>query len=316
MANKPLPLPQPQPQPLSHPQPQSNKQIQTPNLRSTLASSSEPYTVHSISTLKNKNDPDLVELQFLTSATINTKKGDRVRISLANGQYFVLKVPEEYDDEFHEITSNSRYKLLAKFSHQQDDSISYEAALARANAIVLFYSLAHSLCRRDGGVWISASIDFYLCTGAMSVMYVLFLVARNKNGQHFHEAKLTLKTETLRKIPPHEEFFVGAGVMSANQPPQIDRGSHPPTKEKLVDEKMINLTNTPPVDSWIHKPLLVRCAPNLPTKIDGVTCTPSSQLRVNGIPIPFETKLFKGIAMIRIANLDGSPKDYFTKRNR
>ena len=205
MANKPLP----QPQLLPHPQPQSNKQIQTPNLRSTLASSSEPYTVHSISTLKNKNDPDLVELQFLTSATINTKKGDRVRISLANGQYFVLKVPEEYDDEFHEITSNSRYKLLAKFSHQQDDSISYEAALARANAIVLFYSLAHSLCRRDGGVWISASIDFYLCTGAMSVMYVLFLVARNKNGQHFHEAKLTLKTETLRKIPPHEEFFVG-----------------------------------------------------------------------------------------------------------
>ena len=91
-----------------------------------------------------------------------------------------------------------------------------------------------------------------------------------------------------------------------------------PTAAKATNSttKDNNLTNIPPKSSWIHSPILVRCAPSVPCSIDGIKCTPTSQLRVNVVPIPFETELFKGYAMIRIANLKGSPDDYFRKRAR
>jgi len=78
----------------------------------------------------------------------------------------------------------------------------------------------------------------------------------------------------------------------------------------------VDLTQVPPVSTWIHSPLLIRAAPHVPHKVDGIKCTATSQLRVNKVPIPFETDLFKGVAMIRVANLSDSPKGYFKGRNR
>jgi len=48
--------------------------------------------------------------------------------------------------------------------------------------------------------------------------------------------------------------------------------------------------------------------------MDGVSAY--GALPINAAPIPFETKLFKGHAMIRIADLGTSPADYFDGKRR
>ena len=167
--------------------------IRSPN------SSNMPFRVQTISTMKSKTDTDLMEQQFTTTTTVNPTKGSRVRITLDNGQYFVLRMPENYDGLFHEITSNSKFRLLAKFEGKPDEAgaapaapppaITYESALAKGNAIVLCYSLVHSIVRRNysvpSSVFLSlpvGSVDFYLCCGAMSVLYLIYLMARSRSS--------------------------------------------------------------------------------------------------------------------------------------
>ena len=80
------------------------------------SNSSAPFRVQTVSTMSSKADPDLIDQTFTVETTVRPSKGSRVRITLNNGQYFVLKIPRVYDDMYHEITSNTRHKLLAKFS--------------------------------------------------------------------------------------------------------------------------------------------------------------------------------------------------------
>ena len=41
----------------------------------------------------------------------------------------------------------------------------------------------------------------------------------------------------------------------------------------------VDLTQVPPVSKWIHSPLLIRAAPHVPHKVDGIKCTATSQVR-------------------------------------
>jgi len=316
--------------------------------------------------MKSKTDTDLMEQQFTTTTTVNPTKGSRVRITLDNGQYFVLRMPENYDGLFHEITSNSKFRLLAKFEGKPDEAgaapaapppaITYESALAKGNAIVLCYSLVHSIVRRNysvpSSVFLSlpvGSVDFYLCCGAMSVLYLIYLMARsrssggggegaldrNGNGKwKGREAKLTLQSVLKAnanasgsvKIPsPKPQSSPSNGSNGSNGTPSGPSSSSVPAGPLKTPPKMSATVRPspspssppiPPPSSWIHSPLLIRCAPSVPCRIDGVRCTPTSQLRVNVVPIPFETSLFKGLAMIRIANLPDSPPSYFRGRSR
>jgi hypothetical protein len=326
-------------------------------------SQDRPYRINSISTLKAKNDPTPTPQDYEVSSIIalNTCEGDgssRVRVALDNGQYFVLKVPEEMDCRFHEITSNGSWRLYAKFSphsgaesltaglsSEEDEAttscasfrgsptLTYESALSKGNALILLYSLVQSICRRPdlfSGKFskpldssppttsFSTSIDFYLCCLGMTALYMFYLVARSRfssaNDNNFKSksthCRLTLKSIQLEGGPGDAQSPAVKAISNHsnnNQPLEqaVEASKLPPASTKI-----------PPPSTWIHSPLLIRCSPLTPHKIDGIECTPTSQLRVNKIPIPFETSLFKGVAMIRIANLPDSPPSYFKGRNR
>ena len=74
----------------------------------------------------------------------------------------------------------------------------------------------------------------------------------------------------------------------------------------------------PPVSDWPDAPVLVRCSPDVPMEIYLAGKSAYGALPINdkSTPIPFETPLFKGHAMIRIADLPSSPADYFRGKRR
>jgi hypothetical protein len=74
----------------------------------------------------------------------------------------------------------------------------------------------------------------------------------------------------------------------------------------------------PPKSEWPDYPILVRCSEDTAMKIDLAGVSAYGALPINDAerPIPFETNLFKGVAMIRIADLKTSPLDYFTGKRR
>ena len=69
----------------------------------------------------------------------------------------------------------------------------------------------------------------------------------------------------------------------------------------------------PPLNEWPDRPVIVRCSEDLPMKINlpGKSAYGALPINDNKKPIPFETPLFKGVAMVRIADLPSSPIDYF-----
>mmetsp|Transcript_4835 Transcript_4835/g.6229 ORF Transcript_4835/g.6229 Transcript_4835/m.6229 type:complete len:728 (-) Transcript_4835:265-2448(-) len=74
----------------------------------------------------------------------------------------------------------------------------------------------------------------------------------------------------------------------------------------------------PPKSEWPDYPILVRCSEDVDMKIGFNNVSAYGALPINDElhPIPFETNLFKGIAMIRIADLSTSPIDYFKGKRR
>ena len=331
------------------------------------------FRIKQVAMMKSRNDPILNEKPFEVVCEVKEKEGSRVRITLDNGQYFVLKIPQDFDGKFHEITANERYKLETKFAYCNGQSreltMTYESALAKGNALILLFSLAQALSRREAfssynlGV---DSLDFYLCCGAMTVLYTTYLVAKSMamaslmaaGGGKGRNIQVTLRsvekeskevdfldgvrcegvsatngsttTEALprrgeaklkapgsakavisKKMQAANEGSRGSGNGQAAAPPAETEMCAPPSRVSPSGVELV-----PPVETWVHYPVLVRCAPNTPTRVGGILCTPSSQLRINNIPMPFETKLFKGTVMIRIANLADSPEDFFAGRNR
>jgi acylglycerol lipase len=69
----------------------------------------------------------------------------------------------------------------------------------------------------------------------------------------------------------------------------------------------------PPVEEWPDRPVIVRCSDDVPMEvhIPGKSAYGALPINDRTTPIPFETPLFKGVAMIRIADLPSSPMDYF-----
>jgi hypothetical protein len=49
-----------------------------------------PFGVKQVAMMKKKNDPHMKEKQFEVVCIVNESEGSRVRITLDNGQYFVL----------------------------------------------------------------------------------------------------------------------------------------------------------------------------------------------------------------------------------
>jgi len=128
-----------------------------------------PFLVSAVSLLPTRESMgNLHPFEYVTE--FSPAVGGRVRITLANGHYFILKLPSVYDGLYHPITTSSSHHLLIKFSlSPAPPSITFESALAKANAVVLLYSLGHSLGRREGvasnmGMNVDG-IDFYLCCG-------------------------------------------------------------------------------------------------------------------------------------------------------
>jgi len=75
----------------------------------------------------------------------------------------------------------------------------------------------------------------------------------------------------------------------------------------------------PPVSTWKHAPMFFHADPNVVTLPDQIKCT--GQECPIGIPFEFETDLFKGLAMIRVRDLESSgdpssDKKYFQGRKR
>ena len=150
----------------------------------------KPFGVKQIAMMKSRNDPHLLEKCFEVVCTVRESDGSRVRITLDNGQYFVLKIPQEFDGRFHEITSNDRFNLETKFSYVDSSAaepvITYESALAKGNAIVLLLCGAQVAARWEvfGGAvgGMEGELDFYLCAGTMTALYVMYLIARSRVG--------------------------------------------------------------------------------------------------------------------------------------
>jgi hypothetical protein len=229
---------------------------------------------------------------------------------------------------------------LVNGADDSDGKICYESALAKSNAIVLLYSLAHSLCRKDEvlkALGVSATaLDFYLCCGFMVALYVVYLVARSRGSRGGMLVNLTLKSETgvVEGVTAVEDDSSKGGnsdskggsngnsesslTKKLNEAASSSGGgsSSSDDKQRTVSSLADMASTIPPVSTWIHSPLLIRAAPTCPHSVDGIPCTLTSQLRVNNVPIPFETDLFVGSAMIRVANLPSSPINYFNKRNR
>ena len=69
----------------------------------------------------------------------------------------------------------------------------------------------------------------------------------------------------------------------------------------------------PPVERWPDRPVIVRCSDDadMEVHIPGKSAYGALPINDKTTPIPFETPLFKGVAMIRIADLKTSPLDYF-----
>ena len=215
----------------------------------------------------------------------------------------------------------------------------YEEALAKGNAIVLVYSLLVSLCS-SGAVGDMMNVtrgqmDLYLCCGSMLGLYFCYLVAKWRAGGEGVMVKLTVTSTDTSVV---NAVSVANGDTSSRGNKMSSAASSDAAASESSLTKRINAATTstggsstraspalsvasiaatvPPLSTWIHSPLLIRAAPTAPTSVDGIPCTPTSQLRVNNIPIPFKTNLFTGKAMIRIANLESSPVSYFKGRNR
>jgi len=77
-------------------------------------------------------------------------------------------------------------------------------------------------------------------------------------------------------------------------------------------------TSLPQIQEWPDRPVLVRCSSNVPMEIlvPGKSAYGALPINDRRTPIPFETPLFKGVAMIRIADLPSSPTDYFYRKRR
>jgi len=199
---------------------------------------------------------------------------------------------------------------------------------------------------------VGSSLDFYLCCGTTTVLYIVYLIARSRvgsGGAGGRRIQVTLRsverrsrsngarkngsTSTTSTANGSATTNGGTTVREGSAPSGSSQGSNklpppgqrPANKWPVIDpftptaSKVPNAAGVhtlPPVDTWCHSPILIRSAITAPTKIDGVPCTTFSQFRINNIPIPFETKLFKGVAMIRLANLPDSPSNYFSGRNR
>ena len=88
------------------------------------------------------------------------------------------------------------------------------------------------------------------------------------------------------------------------------------TCDFVVNEEYRN--TLPPVSEWPDLPVLVRCSPDVPMEVHLPGKSAYGALPINDktSPIPFETPLFKGHAMIRIADLPSSPVDYFRGKRR
>jgi hypothetical protein len=74
----------------------------------------------------------------------------------------------------------------------------------------------------------------------------------------------------------------------------------------------------PPKMEWPDYPILVRCSEDVPMTIDlpGVSAYGALPINNAAQPIPFETNLFKGVAMIRIADISTTDHSYFDGKRR
>jgi hypothetical protein len=74
----------------------------------------------------------------------------------------------------------------------------------------------------------------------------------------------------------------------------------------------------PPKAEWPDYPILVRCSEDVPMTIDlpGVSAYGALPINHAAQPIPFETNLFKGVAMIRIADIRTTDHSYFDGKRR
>ncbi|CAM9289874.1 unnamed protein product [Ectocarpus fasciculatus] len=86
-----------------------------------------------------------------------------------------------------------------------------------------------------------------------------------------------------------------------------------------VGEERPELASLPPEKEWPHHPIFVRLSPSVGDQVRLDGHEPNSSIPVNSddIAVPFETPLFKGRLLVRVAGLPGDgAQDYFRGKKR
>ncbi len=154
----------------------------------------------------------------------------------------------------------------------------------------------------------------------------------------FCQAKLTLCLPFLIRIPSHTVVDLMHICRWANEPLRPTQMGLPPAENMLdgagsgsigsIEKEMSGssvsrshddvLAVLPPLSEWEQWPVMFRFSPSESSNVRRLDCTdPFSPIRINcnDVSVPFETSLFCGRVIIRMAGLPGA-EDYFRGRKR